>query len=252
MTARVLALILVAALAARAGERAILIFRSPEAKRAVEVVKKRIAEAGLKDCTVKLEAKDRFSVSAPVGDRAAAVKLATAIGRVEFRVTVEPTDPEHAKHWERFKKDRKTHPDGLHWFELSDKAKKSYQKKRLPEGQPWVLCRLDKHGITNDSLENVAHRRDIQGLGSGWMVTFNVKKESQAKMKALTSVRKGEDTFLAIILDGRVVQAPALRSTLVDSGQISGSYTEAEARALAAILKAGALKQAPVLVAEPD
>ena len=115
--------------------------------------------------------------------------------------------------------------------------------------EPWVLCRLDKHNVGHESLTNIHHRRMVTGFGGNdWAVNFGVKEEWQAKMEALTSVGKGEKKYLAIIFDGKVLAAPILNSVLSNSAQISGSYTEDEARALAAILKAGTLERAPVLV----
>ncbi|MHC4934421.1 MAG: SecDF P1 head subdomain-containing protein [Planctomycetota bacterium] len=41
---------------------------------------------------------------------------------------------------------------------------------------------------------------------------------------------------MAIVLDDQVHAAPVLQSTLTGTGQISGGYTEEEARNLAALL----------------
>jgi preprotein translocase subunit SecD len=46
---------------------------------------------------------------------------------------------------------------------------------------------------------------------------------------------------LAIVLDGRVVTAPVVRSQITDSGQIEGNFTQQEAQDLSFVLKSGAL-----------
>jgi len=75
-----------------------------------------------------------------------------------------------------------------------------------------------------------------------------VKKLYQSSMAALTEYEP--DKYMAIILNGEVDSAPILRSTLSDSGQISGSFTEDQARLLAATLASGRLRAIPVLVSE--
>ena len=54
----------------------------------------------------------------------------------------------------------------------------------------------------------------------------------------------------SVVLNDRLDSAPVLQSSLSSSGQISGGFTEEKARALSAILKAGALRQKPELIAE--
>jgi len=44
---------------------------------------------------------------------------------------------------------------------------------------------------------------------------------------------------LGIILNGRLVSAPAIRATIRDRGEITGSFTKQEVRDLAAVLNAG-------------
>ncbi|MEZ0323262.1 MAG: protein translocase subunit SecD, partial [Hydrogenothermaceae bacterium] len=54
---------------------------------------------------------------------------------------------------------------------------------------------------------------------------------------------------LAIVLDGKVMSAPVIRSRITSAGQITGKFTTEEANDLAVILRAGALP-APVSIVE--
>jgi preprotein translocase subunit SecD len=180
--------------------------------------------------------------------------------QLEFHITLEPSAPTYDHYWQRLKhalaqgagfdRVRDVLPEeraksdlasgryrlGLRWYRLSKRASEVglYATTRLPEGeQPYVLCINDPHRITERSLQNIAHRRNVETLGGFWIVVFEVKEPDQEKMARLTS---RHDEYLAIVLDGEVHAAPVLRSTLSSNGQISGRYTEEEARNLAALL----------------
>ena len=144
------------------------------------------------------------------------------------------------KKWRRFRY-------GLRWHRMSDKA---LRHKRLAslERNGWILCALDGEDLGGADLEDLNVKRDLQGIGlqgNGWVVTFEVRKLAQRSMRRLTS-RSG--SHMAIIADGRVDSAPVLQSALDTNGQISGNYTEAEARALAAVIKSGDLAEAPAFI----
>ena len=130
---------------------------------------------------------------------------------------------------------------GLRWHRMSDKA----LHKRLAslERDGWILCALDGEDLGGADLEGLNVQRDLQG--NGWVVTFEVRKLAQRSMRRLTS-RTG--SHMAIIADGRVDCAPVLNNALDTNGQISGNYTEAEARALAAVIKSGDLAEAPAFI----
>jgi preprotein translocase subunit SecD len=73
---------------------------------------------------------------------------------------------------------------------------------------------------------------------SRWVVT--VTMTSASRWAALTEKYVGQQ--LAIVLDGVVQSAPTVEQRIPDgSASVSGSFTEASARALAAVLRGGAL-----------
>jgi len=80
------------------------------------------------------------------------------------------------------------------------------------------------------------------------VVTFNLDRVGSKKFaKATTS---GVGKRLAIVLDGKVVSAPVIRSSIVGgSGQISGNFTFQSATDLALLLRSGALP-APLNIIE--
>jgi preprotein translocase subunit SecD len=82
------------------------------------------------------------------------------------------------------------------------------------------------------------------GGTSTWIVRLELK--DAGRWRDLTAKYTGKQ--LAIVLDGAVQSAPQILDAIPDgTAQVSGSFTEADARALAAILQYGALP-APVVV----
>jgi preprotein translocase subunit SecD len=73
-----------------------------------------------------------------------------------------------------------------------------------------------------------------------------VKADSRDKMAELTSE---EGVRLAIILDGKILCAPVVRSQLTRNGSITMSG-EREARSIAAALGGGPLPSKPTFIAE--
>ncbi|MHC4731612.1 MAG: SecDF P1 head subdomain-containing protein, partial [Planctomycetota bacterium] len=248
-----------------------------ERARVLDVIDKRLAGYGFDDVALGPVAEDRFSVrvSAPSRERLDRIKaLVMALGKLEFRITVEPgASGHHAHYWRLFEETRKKgahedvasfispddvprnerarFPDGLRWYRLADEdrfPKARWARDGKGASRPWVLCELDGHNVTGEHLYDVVPVRDPSGLGTGWAVHFKVKKPAHQAMSRLTSF--AEDKYMAIIVNGKVHAAPLLRSTLSDAGQITGDYTEEAARMLAAILQAGSLKHEPELVSE--
>jgi len=156
---------------------------------------------------------------------------------LEFHITVEKDNADFEREWKRRQGGK--HPsEGFQWYELGEFAKTKYAKSRLPDDtNALVLCRTDDYRITKASLREVAAER-ITHVYQEWAVSFAIREEHQENMAKLTQ-KSGE--FLAIILDGRVHSAPNLRERLRTRAQITGGFSERDARALAALLRSPAL-----------
>jgi protein-export membrane protein SecD len=87
---------------------------------------------------------------------------------------------------------------------------------------------------------------DTGVAGNPWVVNFAFKDQYGKDFETWSSQHIND--FFAIVLDGKVIEAPYLKSTITGGkGQISGSFTAASAKSLATILQYGAL---PYPVAE--
>jgi preprotein translocase subunit SecD len=86
-----------------------------------------------------------------------------------------------------------------------------------------------------------------QGVQAGWRVTFTLNKQGSAKFADVTTrlsqLPQGDPKRqLAIVLDDVIQSAPNIQEPITGgSGEISGSFTEAEAKNLEVVLNSGAL-----------
>ncbi len=118
---------------------------------------------------------------------------------------------------------------------LEEKLTKDTEILPSVTGNEWFL--LEKvPAITGADLKTAYQSMDEFGSPA---VTFELKSESASKFGEFTQRNIGKR--LAIVLDGKVVSAPVIRSRISSSGQITGYFTPEEARDLAVVLRAGAL-----------
>jgi preprotein translocase subunit SecD len=72
-----------------------------------------------------------------------------------------------------------------------------------------------------------------------WRVDFTASGKGAKDLLAVTTKNQGRQ--LAIVLDGVVISAPTIQQPISNQGQITGSFTQKEAKDLALVLKYGAL-----------
>lgn len=101
-------------------------------------------------------------------------------------------------------------------------------------------------GTFTDKSGNRQHPRDNL---QAWTFQFS-KEKIQGTPKEAFSAGKG--WRMAVILNGSVISSPTLDSELIDSGMITGSFTQREISQLEADLKAGSLSFTPHILAEKN
>ncbi len=90
--------------------------------------------------------------------------------------------------------------------------------------------------VTGRDLSNATAGRGQFGQPN---VEFTLTPSGSQAFANLTSANVGNG--LAIVLDGRVVSAPVIKSRIADRGQIEGNFTQQEVQDLVLVLKSGAL-----------
>ncbi|MET9674304.1 protein translocase subunit SecD [Streptomyces sp. NPDC006482] len=132
-------------------------------------------------------------------------------------------------------------------------------KQRAAAGQgvkptePTVACGEDNPGVWAKYLLGPAEveGRDVDDASAGidqqsgqWIVDMAFTGEGSKKFQAITgklSQQADPQNRFAIVLDGEVVSAPSVRTTLSANAQISGNFTQQTAQDLGNILSYGAL-----------
>jgi preprotein translocase subunit SecD len=110
--------------------------------------------------------------------------------------------------------------------------------------------RRENNAIVGKSFYAVEKRRTVTGRdlsnaspGRGQfgqpIVEFSFTPNGAQAFGELTGQNVGNG--LAIVLDGRVVSAPVIKSRISDRGQIEGNFTQQEVQDLVTVLKSGAL-----------
>lgn len=93
-----------------------------------------------------------------------------------------------------------------------------------------------KRVVTGQDFESVHPSRDQFG---GPMLEFKLKSQAASAFSEETGANVGRG--LAIVLNGRVVSSPVVRSRISGRGQIEGNFTEEEIQDLVTVLRSGAL-----------
>jgi SecD/SecF fusion protein len=120
--------------------------------------------------------------------------------------------------------------------------------------------RLQATSLTGKEVGKAAHRFDQQG-GAGWHVTVDFQgpgRDGWARLTGEAACHPAGDPArrIAIVLDGRIISSPQVDPTVAcragisgGSTQITGSFSDSEARELALLISGGALP-VPVEIVE--
>ena len=212
--------------------------RKDAVDRALEVIRNRIDEFGVREPSIQKQGIDRIIIQLPgVTDRKRALNIIGRTAHLEFRLVSDNTElVDKAEEGEV--------PDG---YELKTLI---HDKLRQEE----LLLEI-KPVLTGDRLLTASVQFDTSGFGQP-IVALTLDKEggrifSDVTQEAVKKFRSdGIPRRLAIVLDGKVHSAPQMKEH-IPSGKavITGNFTYDDASDLALVLRAGALP-APVVVAE--
>ena len=184
---------------------------------ALEIVRRRIDEVGTNEPNILKRGNDRILVELPGLDDPMRIKnLLGKTANLTFRFITNSTE-------ETF---------GSEKLLFEDNSDEAIVSKRII--------------LSGDNILDAKPRMDSQTNET--VVSFTLDRVGSKRFaKATTS---GIGKRLAIILDGKIVSAPVIRSAIVGgSGQISGNFTFKSATDLALLLRSGALP-APLNIIE--
>ena len=195
--------------------------------RALEVIRNRIDEFGVREPSIQKQGEDEIVVQLPgVTDRDRAIDLIGKTALLEFKLV-------------------STEADKLKQA-LEGNIPEGFELKRSQEDDEPLL--LEKQAaLTGDTLTNAAVRFD-QSQFNEPVVTLQFNSEGAKKFAEITSANVGKR--LAILLDGKVQSAPRIKEA-IPSGEavITGRFSIEQAQDLALVLRVGALP-APMYIEE--
>ncbi|MGB0507302.1 MAG: protein translocase subunit SecD [Pikeienuella sp.] len=181
----------------------------------IEIVRRRIDEAGTREPTIQRQGERRILIQVPgLGSAEELLALLGKTAKLSFHLVEGRTR----------NLDRNPGP-GLRVFPDAEDAAQGYivQRRALVSGESLEDAQAGFDGQTGEPVVNFR----FDGVGA-------------RKFGRVTAENVG--TAFAVVLDGEVITAPVIRTAILGgSGQISGSFTVESAQRLAILLRAGAL-----------
>ncbi|MFA5145289.1 MAG: protein translocase subunit SecD [Candidatus Omnitrophota bacterium] len=197
------------------------------ADRALEVIRNRIDQFGVREPSIQKQGEDEIVVQLPgVTDRERAIDIIGKTAMLEFKLV--SNDPDKLKDAMAG-----TLPDG-------------YELKYAQEDNEPLL--LEKQAVLSGDMLTNASMRFSQSEFNEPAVALQFNAEGAKKFAEVTAGNVGKR--LAIVLDGKVQSAPRIKEA-IPSGEavITGRFTIEQAQDLALILRIGALP-APMYIEE--
>lgn len=199
--------------------------RAKAPERALEVIRNRIDEFGVKEPSIQLQGTENIVVQLPgVTDRNRALDLLAKTAHLEFKMVAD--DPEKLK-----SAIAGTVPEG---YELV-----------YSENEPLLIETAP--ALIGDAVIDARVDFDQSAFGQPY-VGFTLSAEGSRAFAKVT--RENIGRRLAIVLDGKIKSAPRIETEIPSGqGRITGRFSQQEASDLAIVLRVGALP-APIVVEE--
>ncbi|MDD6152807.1 MAG: protein translocase subunit SecD [Elusimicrobia bacterium] len=212
--------------------------------RAIEIIRNRIDQYGVAETSITKQGDKWIMVQLPgVSNPQRAEELIGKTAMLEFRIVKNDISVAQKAIEKLESLDKPFDDNGNLVPEVAKLVPAGYQIMRNKEGGYSIVT--DTAPVTGADLENA--RVVMMGENGYPEVSFEFNAEGSKKFGQLTGANIGKN--LAIVLDNTVQSAPTIQARITKQGRISGTFSAEEARALAIVLKAGALP-APVKVIE--
>jgi len=209
-------------------------------QRILEKIRKRIDRRGLKEPWLNVRGDDQIQIQLPGIDSAEWSQYKAIVERLGHLELLEVAEPEIQKKY----LDKGLPPDDT-TYRICQHAR---EQERL------VVLRTPI--ATGEDVTSSGTRHDAK-VGHGgaivhaWLVTFRLggdgAKRFHEATKRLWEInrklpdRSADKRRIAIVLDGKIESAPSIEGAIYQEGQITGSFTEQEAKDLAVVLETGGL-----------
>jgi protein-export membrane protein SecD len=215
----------------------------------VEIIRNRVDSLGAQEPDISTSGTENIIVQLPgIRDQRRALEIIGQTAQLRFREVVDAIDVTTVEE-EAIKEEHERGTDEFNDF-VNDRLKDG--GFAITPGDP-----VDEPVVFQDAVTKVRYRlgpaevigRDIddalatfdQARGT-WTVDLTMTGEGTDKWSEVTTRLAAEQKQLAIVLDRRVESAPAVQQAITDGkAQISGQFSERDAKDLALVLRTGAL-----------
>jgi protein-export membrane protein SecD len=195
----------------------------------VEVIRERVDSLGAQEPDISRSGNENIIVALPgVKDPERALRIIGQTAQLRFREVIQSLPAEEARkqEWQLTEADP---PDREVIF-----------RERAKSGDRWY--KLGKAEVYGDQVRNAFAQFSESGSATGWIVQLQLTGEGGRRFGDVTTRLSSGQKQLAIVLDRIVESAPQVREPITNGqAQISGTFSEREARDLALVLKTGAL-----------
>ena len=256
--------------------------RVQAARKAKEVISKRLETHGQKEVGIAIEGEDRLVIRLPRMDAQSLSEVKSRIergGDLEFRLVAMDQDPklveQYEKEWQAYihrdrewveKKradssisERRPQPPKCIVRSEVEKAKEGDVERFVPKPkgkrilenfhptydektQSWVPEGI----VSGDHLDRVDPILDQITFQPA--IAFQFTGEGADRFSDLTGNSKGRE--LAFVLDDDILQVATIREQVKSAGQLSGKFSDDDVKRIVAILTGGSLKTRPRLISE--
>lgn len=210
---------------------------APVVDRALETIRDRVDRLGVAEPDITRQGEVNITVEIPRTGGESQQRLLELIGRtarLEFREVLE-TIPPGGENYAQTEITTGDPQDEEVVFPDADTS----------PGRDPTLFRMGRVLLTGDALTD-AQAQFIDpvsagpGTQAGWRVAFEFNSEGGDRFAQITERLTGKQ--MAIVLDRRVESAPSVNEAIPGGrGEITGDFTEREARDLAVVLQSGSL-----------
>ncbi len=207
-------------------EQEITAIKNRTLEQSIEIVRRRIDQTGTKEPLIQRQGSERILIQLPgVDDPEAIKKILKATAKMTFQFQSKTSTLEEAL--------SRGVPPGQEIVESSDNPQIKYllEKRVIVGGESLVDAQST---FDQNNQPAVSFRFD----GAGGQKFANATQDNVGRI-------------FAIVLDGKVISAPVIRSPILGgSGQITGNFTSTETRDLSVLLRAGALPATLIVIEE--
>jgi SecD/SecF fusion protein len=190
------------------------------AARIINIIEQRINAHGMKEFKIRKHGSDKILIQLPGSDEEETQnvkKLIETSGKLEFRLVADTNTKNKFKY---------PNTDSSHAWLPWAKSAGQQGHELIQMEDPW--------DFTGEKISSASPSNDDYGYPA---VSFTVAREGRDDFESLTG--DNVDRGLAMIMDGKILSAPVIRSQISEHGQITGKFTIQEQDRLITVLQTG-------------